>query len=180
MNGRWTKPNLVGKCVVLRPITVADTDAQWEAVNDPQGNDLTATTATFTYEQIRDWCSTRAAAANRLDLAIVEKATGEYAGEVVLNEYVATTESANFRVALRGPAWFGRGLGTEATRLVVAHGFDSIGLRLITLEVLERNPRAIRVYEKVGFLVTETYVEEGERWIRMNLLANHPSAAAAE
>lgn len=51
----------------------------------------------------------------------------------------------------------GRGLGTEATRLIVGHGFERLGLHRISLEVCAFNPRARRLYEKVGFL------PEGER-----------------
>jgi RimJ/RimL family protein N-acetyltransferase len=164
---RWSKPTLIGELVTLRPVTVDDTAAMWEMINDPEGNGLTATSATFTYEQIRDWCARRSDADERLDLAIVENATGEYAGEAVLNEYDAEGETANFRIALRGPAWYGRGLGTEATRLIVEHGLGTIGLRRITLSVLARNPRAVRAYEKAWFHRTGEFVEDGEPWIGM-------------
>jgi RimJ/RimL family protein N-acetyltransferase len=167
--GRWHKPTIPGELVTLRPVSVDDVEAMWEMVNDPEGNDLTATTASFTFEQIRDWCSTRGDQDERLDLAIVENATGDYAGEVVLNEYDAETESANFRIALRGPAWYGRNLGTEATRLVVRHGLDVIGLRRITLTVLARNERAQRVYSKSGFRRTGEFTEEGQEWVGMEI-----------
>ena len=164
---RWSKPTLVGELVTLRPVTVDDADAMWEMVNDAEGNDLTATGATFTYEQIREWCAGRSGTDERLDLAIVENATGEYAGEAVLNEYDAASESANFRIALRGPAWYGRGLGTEATRLIAEHGLRTVGLRGITLSVLARNPRAARAYEKAGFHRTGETIEDGDAWVHM-------------
>ena len=164
---RWSKPTLVGEHVTLRPVTVDDADAMWEMINDPEGNDLTATSATFTYEQIRDWCAGRSDADERLDLAIVENATGEYAGEAVLNGYDARREATNFRISLRGPAWYGRGLGTEATRLIVEHGLHTIGLRTITLSVLARNPRAARAYEKAGLHRTGEAIEDGEAWVQM-------------
>jgi RimJ/RimL family protein N-acetyltransferase len=164
---RWSKPTLVGELVTLRPMTVDDAAAVWEMVNDPEGNDLTATSATFTFEQIREWCAGRSSADERLDLAIVENVTGEYAGEAVLNEYDTAAGTANFRIALRGPAWYGRGLGTEATRLIVDHGLHAIGLRGITLSVLARNPRAVRAYEKAGFHRTGETVEDGQAWVHM-------------
>lgn len=173
ITGRWHKPTLVGELVTLRPVTVDDTDAMWEMIHDPEGSDLTDTTpTTFTYEQIRQWSASRSDQDQRLDLAIVENATGEYAGEAVLNEYDAAQESANFRIALRGPAWFGRGLGSEATALIVRHGLDSLGLRTITLGVLARNPRAQRAYEKAGFLRTGEEIEDGNRWVNMAITAD--------
>ena len=166
-SARWAKPTLPGALVTLRPMVAGDADAMWEAVNDPEGNDLTQTTTTFAYEDIVRWCGTRAEQDERLDLAIVENATGEVAGEAVLNEYDAARESANFRIALRGAAWYGRGLGTEATTLIVRHGLDTVGLARITLTVLARNPRAVRAYEKAGFEVIGTEEEDGENWVVM-------------
>jgi RimJ/RimL family protein N-acetyltransferase len=115
---------------------------------------------------------TRADEDERLDLAIVENATGEYAGEAVLNEYDAERNSAKFRIALRGPAWYGRGLGTEATRLIVDHGLRTIGLRAVTLSVLAVNPRAIRAYEKVRFRRTGETIEDGKAWVEMEITAD--------
>jgi RimJ/RimL family protein N-acetyltransferase len=47
----------------------------------------------------------------------------------------------------------GRGLGTEATRLIVGYGIEELGLHWIDLGVYSFNPRAQRAYEKAGFVV---------------------------
>ena len=167
VTGSWRKPVITGERVVLRPVTAADAEGMWEAVNDPEGNDLTATTATFTREQIEAWCASRAGQDDRLDLAIVDRATGEDAGEVVLNEHDPETDSVHFRIGLRGPAYYGRGLGSEATRLIVDHALRTIGLQRVDLSVLARNPRARRAYEKAGFREVGRHVDEGEDWVEM-------------
>jgi RimJ/RimL family protein N-acetyltransferase len=51
-----------------------------------------------------------------------------------------------FVAALRG-----RGLGREATRLVLVWGFDVLGLHRIQLEVLATNSPAIRCHTACGF-----------------------------
>ena len=172
VTGRWRKPTIVGERVVLRPVEAADATGMWESANDPEGRDLTATSATFTREQVEAWCASRASQDDRLDLAIVDAATGEYAGEVVLNEHDAEADSANFRIGLRGPAYYGRGLGSEATRLVVDHALRTMGLRRLTLGVLARNPRAVRAYEKAGFREVGRHVDEGEEWVDMAIDAS--------
>ncbi|WP_374208014.1 GNAT family N-acetyltransferase [Streptomyces sp. MUM 203J] len=62
---------------------------------------------------------------------------------------------------------YGRGLGTEATRLIVGHGFETLRLRRISLEVCVFNARARRVYEKAGFVaegvMRDALLWEGER-----------------
>ena len=55
---------------------------------------------------------------------------------------------------LFGPEGRDRGLGTEAVRLLCAYAFDVVELDRLTLEVFEFNPRARRVYDKVGFVPT--------------------------
>ena len=49
------------------------------------------------------------------------------------------------------PALHGRGLGTEAVRLVVRHLIDERGHHRITIDPAADNVAAIRCYEKVGF-----------------------------
>lgn len=168
---RWSKPTIAGELITLRPFVPEDIEPIWEMINDPEGNDLTATDETFELEQIEAWYGRRNDAVDRLDLAIVENETGAWAGEVVLNEYQPKSNEASFRISLRGPAWFGRGLGTEATSLIVAHGFGHIGLGRITLEVLARNPRAQQAYIKAGFERTGESFEDGEDWMHMAIEA---------
>ncbi len=47
--------------------------------------------------------------------------------------------------------YWGRGFGTDATRTLVAWGFDTLNLNRIFLKVYSDNLRAIRCYEKIGF-----------------------------
>jgi ribosomal-protein-alanine N-acetyltransferase len=58
---------------------------------------------------------------------------------------------ATYTVGLFVAALRGQGLGREITRLVVAWGFDDLGLHRIELEVLAFNSRAIRCYLACGF-----------------------------
>jgi diamine N-acetyltransferase len=45
-----------------------------------------------------------------------------------------------------------QGYGTEVMRLLLRHGFNTLNLNRIALDVYENNPSAIRSYEKAGFL----------------------------
>jgi [ribosomal protein S5]-alanine N-acetyltransferase len=58
---------------------------------------------------------------------------------------------ASYTVGLFVAALRGRGLGREATRLVLSWGFDVLGLHRIQLEVLAGNSRAINCYLACGF-----------------------------
>ncbi len=58
---------------------------------------------------------------------------------------------AEFGITIGEKSYWGQGYGTEAVRLLVKVGFDSLNLNRIHLRVLETNIRAIRAYEKAGF-----------------------------
>jgi RimJ/RimL family protein N-acetyltransferase len=166
------KPTLTGDKVVLRPFDLGqDAAALREMLCDPEGIKLTGSghdpgepSAWDDNAETRflDWYGSRNAQADRLDLAVVDQASGRCAGEVVLNEWDHGNRSCNFRTML-GPGGRDRGLGTEAVRLIVGYGFERLGLHRIELEVYAFNPRARRVYEKAGFVV-EGVRRDALRW----------------
>lgn len=45
-----------------------------------------------------------------------------------------------------------RGIGTEVTEMLLRHGFETMNLHRVWLRVYVDNLRAIRVYEKLGFV----------------------------
>ncbi|QLG61507.1 GNAT family N-acetyltransferase [Halorarum salinum] len=49
------------------------------------------------------------------------------------------------------PDEWGNGYATDASRAVLAHGFDAIGLHKVTATAFEHNPASRRVLEKAGF-----------------------------
>ncbi|HXW46052.1 MAG TPA: GNAT family protein [Streptosporangiaceae bacterium] len=165
------KPTLTGEKVVLRPFRLADdAEALREMLQDPEALKLTgsrhdadvrawddAAEAAFL-----DWYGTRSDQPDRLDLAVVDRASGQCVGEVVLNGWDGGNRSCGFRVLI-GPRGRDRGLGTEATRMIVGYGFEQLGLHRISLEVYAFNPRASHVYEKVGF-VPEGVLRDALRW----------------
>ncbi|GAA4077086.1 GNAT family protein [Streptomyces shaanxiensis] len=170
------KPTLTGDKTVLRPFTEADADVMWEILEDPEVLRFTdEPSRELTPEQVRSWYGSRSDQPDRLDLAVTDRATGELVGEVVLYEWDAKARSCTFRTLI-GPRGRDRGLGTEAIRLIVGHGFEQLGLHRIELEVYGHNHRALRAYEKVGFVVEgvrrEADLRDGEwvDWVVMAIL----------
>ncbi|MEH1014528.1 GNAT family protein [Micromonospora sp. CPCC 206060] len=169
------KPTLVGDRVVLRPFIDADLPAFVAVLADPEVRRLTGSAGgeEFDAERCRRWYSTRNAQTDRLDLAVVDRATGECVGEVVLNEYDPANASCSFRTLLAANGR-DRGLGTEAVRLIVGHGFAQLGLHRISLEVYAFNPRARRVYEKVGFVaegILREALRDGDSWVDATVMS---------
>lgn len=177
------KPTLTGGKVVLRPFVLdEDAPALREMLQDPEAMKLTGSShgpgGTPEWDDAAeagfwDWYSTRNQQPDRLDLAVVDRASGRCVGEVVLNDWNGANRSCGFRTAL-GPAGRGRGLGTESVRMIVGYGFERLGLHRISLEVYSFNPRARRVYDKVGF-VAEGVLRDallwGDQWIDATVMS---------
>lgn len=137
----------------LEPLGLQHLEGTWAGLQNPESMRLTGTHARFNRPQVEEWLAGLAATDGRADWAIVLASDGSHIGEVVLNDYDGDNSSIGFRIALNADARFGQGYGTEATRAVVGHAFDVIGVHRISLEVYAFNPRAQRVYQKVGFRV---------------------------
>ncbi|MFJ8631564.1 GNAT family N-acetyltransferase [Streptomyces sp. NPDC093568] len=171
------KPVLRGEKALLRPFTKEDVAGMARILSDPEVIRLTGSPREeFGLDELRAWYESRNDQADRLDLALVDRASGELVGEAVLNDWDKDNRSCNFRILI-GPDGRDRGLGTEAVRLIVGHGFEQLGLHRVSLHVLSHNPRARRAYEKAGFVaegVDRQSVRQSGEWIdevRMSILA---------
>ncbi len=60
--------------------------------------------------------------------------------------------SAEIGIFIGNKPYWNRGFGTEAMKLMVDYGFMTLNLNRIMLDVYETNLRAIRSYEKAGFV----------------------------
>lgn len=65
-------------------------------------------------------------------------------------------------------AFWNKGYGTDAMNVILRFAFQELNLRRVALVTFEYNPRAIRSYEKAGFVhegrVGEYLFREGRRW----------------
>ncbi|MEW6717864.1 MAG: GNAT family protein [Chloroflexota bacterium] len=61
--------------------------------------------------------------------------------------------SAELGIFIGEKTYWNQGYGSEAVSLLLQHGFATLNLNRIALRVFETNPRAIRAYEKVGFIL---------------------------
>lgn len=59
--------------------------------------------------------------------------------------------NAEFGIMIGEKSYWNKGYGTEAVKLLVSHGFQTLNLHRIWLRVFATNPRAIKAYQKAGF-----------------------------
>jgi ribosomal-protein-alanine N-acetyltransferase len=85
---------------------------------------------------------------------------GKCIGQAALHSHNALNRCARYAIGIFDPACWSQGYGVEATRLVLLYAFETLKLHRVDLRVLEFNHRAIRCYEKCGF-VREGMEREG-------------------
>lgn len=156
------KPTLEGKKVILRPFEIDDWKIMIEILEDSEVKKLTGSVTNDeeanksldanNKEKIKDWYQSRNQQIDRLDLAVVDRETGNIVGEVVYNDLDEDTNNVNIRILI-GPSGRNRGLGTEAISLFMEYGFQVLNLHKIELEVYSFNPRAEKSYKKNGFIL---------------------------
>jgi RimJ/RimL family protein N-acetyltransferase len=147
------RPILRGRHVLLRPLTVDDAASMLDSLDDSEGRRLTGTHSSFTLDMVRSHCERVTADESRLDYVVCRPDDPRYRGEVVLRYDDPDNHGASFRIYLAAWAPRGAGLGRESAELLLAHGFEVWpALHRIELEVFDFNQRAIRSYERVGFV----------------------------
>jgi len=48
---------------------------------------------------------------------------------------------------------WGKGFGTDMMKIILRYAFSELNLHRVSLDVFEYNPRAVRSYEKAGFVI---------------------------
>jgi RimJ/RimL family protein N-acetyltransferase len=74
-------------------------------------------------------------------------------GNVGLFDIDWRCRSGEVGIFIGDKSFWNRGIGSEVMRLILRHGFNTLNLNRIMLQVYETNPRAIRTYEKAGFVI---------------------------
>jgi RimJ/RimL family protein N-acetyltransferase len=92
--------------------------------------------------------------------AIHERVGDRLIGTTALTDFVGVPKpSALFRIVIGEKDCWGKGYGTEATRLVLEEAFQRHRCGEVRLEVFRHNQRAIAAYERVGFRRTGSHAE---------------------
>lgn len=150
-----SKPNvpiLTGKRVTLRGPRPEDFEARMRLGTDAEiirmygGN--RSDVRPMTEEGARRWVQ-------RLldqDYAWIIEA-GSLIGQIRLDHVDFRDRRASLAIGIEDRGQLGIGLGTEAMALVLSYGFNVLNLHRLSVRVVDYNLRAIRAYQKCGFVV---------------------------
>jgi GNAT superfamily N-acetyltransferase len=164
LHRRWFPDHIDGELVVLRRHTRDSLRDFMRWYQDPEVARLTRyQDAPMRPEEIERFFMVRAMGPDAMSMGIHIRATNR----LTIGEH---------------DAW-GHGYGSEATRLMVDHAFGALGLHRVALLVFAFNERAIRAYQRVGFVVEgrarQAIWRDGQWWDEIHMSVLEPDWRAA-
>jgi len=167
---------LVGDYVYLSPVSFEDTEKYVEWLCDMEVVkylDVASTNIDLNKEKEILEKLTK----NNVILGIINKETNLIIGNVGLHNIDHIHAKAELGIFIGNKNYWNRGFGTEAVKLMLDYGFNVLNLENIHLRVMSYNFRALKSYQKIGFIesgkLRSAYKLAGKRYdiIFMDILA---------
>lgn len=139
--------------IIIRELDVDDAKISWKWRNDPEVWRLTGRKWNnhVTYEIEKEWIKKIKEEKNSLRFAICVGEENEYVENVQLTNI--EEESAIFHIFIGNKKFWGKGIGSKATELLIEQAKSLKTLREIRLSVKVDNKVAIKIYNKAGFVI---------------------------
>lgn len=145
---------LTGSRVRLTATTEADlpTLAAWHEDTDLMRSFAAVAAVPRSARELGRWLEAHQASTTGRLFAIRPVRDAAFVGLPELDGILWTQRNAGLSLVLGERAVWGRGFASEAMRLAVAFAFDELNLHRLGLTVFASNERAIRLYERLGFV----------------------------
>jgi [ribosomal protein S5]-alanine N-acetyltransferase len=161
-------PFLIGTKIYLRAMEKEDAAALAAGLSDPDVRRTLNSYQPMSLAAEEDFIARARQNEHDLTLGIVVKESDKIIGGAGLHRIDCKNRHACFGIYIGDKAEWGKGYGSEAARLMVQHGFETLNLNRIWLIVFEYNSRGIRAYENIGFkreaILRQEVFNEGRYW----------------
>ncbi len=136
---------LVGERVRIRPWRRSDTllHERWPRYSEPFSSLWNIPRPYSSFEE-QNWTG-------QTETWAVELFSGQLVGRISLREIEHGRQSARLGISIAQP-YVGQRLGTEALGLFLAYYFGTLGYQRMLLDVAAFNLRAVRCYQRLGFV----------------------------
>jgi diamine N-acetyltransferase len=144
--------NIIGASVALGPLR-RDLLPHYERwMNDFEvTKTLSLGWLAMTSESESAWYEQASRASDQVTFTVYERPSLRPIGNAGLTEIDFRHGTAEFGIMIGEKDSWGKGYGTEVTRLVVDYGFSGLGLHNVMLRCYATNEAGIRAYTKAGF-----------------------------
>lgn len=141
-----------GDRVHLRVLERADIPTTTAWMNSDQISDIMGYLPVMSLEQQLEWYEKLKTDRSRYVFAICTNKDGRHIGNVALGNVDMLHRHGMFSIFLAATGDRSKGIGPEATRLILGFAFEKLGLNKVHLRTSPRFTQAIHMYEKLGFV----------------------------
>lgn len=148
-----------GKQIYLRPITIEDTDNVVRWRNDQKIVENFIYRKPISKEEHLSWLHNKVETGQVIQFIICDLKTDKPLGSIYLQNFNEESHQAEEGIFLGEEEAYGRGIGTEAAKLVLDYSFQTLKLHKLTARVLSYNQGSRKMHEKAGYR-QESYLKD--------------------
>ncbi len=151
-----TNPFLIGEKIYLRAPEIDDAPVYALSENNPEARAYLYYALPTNVQVHRQRIEERINDHSSIWFTIATKEPDVPIGTTALVRIDWVGRMATFYIAIADSKNWSQGYGSEATRMVVDYAFETLNFNRIQLHVSVDNPRAVKAYEKTGFIIEGT------------------------
>lgn len=136
--------------VTIRKFERTDIPKKVEWINNPENNQFLHYDIPISIAGTERWFDSHQGEETRYD-AVIE-ADGVPVGTIGLLSIDRKNSKAEYYIAMGEVDYKGKGVAKEASKLILAYGFETLGLNRIYLFTEVENITAQKLFERVGFV----------------------------
>jgi RimJ/RimL family protein N-acetyltransferase len=141
-----------GQRIYFSPVELEDEPLLRRWINDPANWRGLMHRGPVNSGREREWIESIGRDGKDYVFGVVVREGDRLIGVTGLHNVQSAARKAIFGINIGDRAFQNKGYGTEATLLCLRYGFEELNLHRIALSVFSNNPRAIRTYQKAGFV----------------------------
>lgn len=144
--------SLKGARVHLRILERGDIPTTTKWMNSEYISDIMGYLPTMSLEQQYEWYDRTKNDRSRYIFAICQNKDARHIGNVAIGNVDTLHRHGMFSIFLAGTADQAKGIGSEATMLVLGFAFEKLNLNKVYLRTSPRFTQAIHMYDRLGFV----------------------------
>lgn len=147
---------IYGEYIRLRAPERSDLPSFVSWLNDPEVRAGLSIHSPFSLVEEEIWFENmikRPPAEHPLVIEIHQEETWVMVGNIGFIDIDWRCRSTEVGIFIGDKSFWNQGIGSEVMRMMLRHGFNTLNLNRISLQVYENNLRAFRSYEKAGFVL---------------------------
>lgn len=149
-----------GDRINLTPLLQKDINLVVVWMNNPDVRIYTRNPLPRTIEEVKKWFEPENEEVKTdVDFLIYHKNDEKTIGMVGLNDIHWLDRNANIFAVIGEPEYWGKGIGVEASKLLITYAFEELNLHKIYTSIFSPNERSLKAATKIG-LVQEAILRE--------------------